>query len=155
VEDRIAELHARVGALEAELEDARGELLAAGEDPVRRQVQGGPGHEWISERMLQVLQLADEEAQQERAEAALQAAAVLEGARAEARRLLEAAEATAEELLRAGMLRCEEELGAARVEASRLLNLAREQAGREANADHHGQQQIGKRREGPGRTNPA
>jgi cell division septum initiation protein DivIVA len=140
VEDRIAELQTRISALEAELEDARGALRAAGDDPATTQAQGGPGHERISRRMLQVLQLADEEAQQEREEAALSAAAVLEAARAEARRLLEAAEATAEELLRAAMLRCEEELGAARTEASRLLKSAREQAGRQAHADHDAEQ---------------
>jgi cell division septum initiation protein DivIVA len=139
VGDRIAELQARVSALEAELEDARGELLAAGDELVATQAQGSPRHEWISRRMLQILQLADEEAQQEREEAALQAAAVLERAQTEARGLLEAAEATAEELLRAAMLRCEEELGAARAEANRLLGSARAQAGRPADA-HHGEQ---------------
>jgi cell division septum initiation protein DivIVA len=139
VEARIAELRARVCALEAELEDARGELLAAGDDPVATQAQGGLRHEWISQRMLQILQLAHEEAQQEREEAALHAAAVLERAQTEARELLEAAEATAEELLRAAMLRCEEELGAARGEASRLLGSARAQEGRLANLHHHGE----------------
>jgi cell division septum initiation protein DivIVA len=153
VEDRIAELQTRVSGLEAELEDARGALLAAGDDAVTTQAQGGPRHERISRRMLQVLQLADQEAQQEREEAALHAAAVLEGAQAEARRLLEAAEATAEELLRAAMLRCEQELGAARAEASRLLESAREQAGRHANADHHGEQPDRERASGI-RTHP-
>jgi cell division septum initiation protein DivIVA len=140
VEGRIAELQARVSALEAELEDARGELLAAGDDPVATRAQGSPGNERISRRMLQILQLADEEARQEREEAALHAAAVVERAQAEARGLLEAAEATAEELLRSTMLRCEQELGAARVEASRLVESARGQAGRPADAGHHGEQ---------------
>jgi hypothetical protein len=140
VENRIVELQARVSALEAELEDARGELLAAGGEPVTTQAQGGLRHERISRRMLQILQLADQEAQHEREEAALHAAAVLERAQARARGLLEAAEATAEELLRAAMVRCEEELGAARAEASHLLESARTQAGRPANAHHHGEQ---------------
>src|SRR2546423_1589967 len=52
VEGRIAELQARVSALEAELEDARGELLAAGDDPVATPAQGSPGNERISRRML-------------------------------------------------------------------------------------------------------
>src|SRR5437764_10568388 len=87
---RIAELQARVSTLEAELEGARGELLAAGDELVATQAQGSPRHEWISRRMLQILQLADEEAQQEREEAARHAAAVLERAQVGARALLEA-----------------------------------------------------------------
>lgn len=149
---RIAELEARVHALEAELEGARGEFPAAGDDLVATQAQGSPRHEWMSRRMLQILQLADEEAQQqrkeaqqEREEAALHAAVILERAQAEARGLLEAAEATAEELLRAAMLRCEEELRAARAEASRLLESAGGQAARPAAADRHGEQPGPKR----------
>jgi cell division septum initiation protein DivIVA len=138
-EDRIAELQARITELEVELEEARG-LLAAGDDPVTTQAEGDPRHEGISRRMLQILQLANEEAQQEREEAALHAAAVLERAHAEARALLEAAEATAEELLRAAMLRCEEELRAARAQASQLMESARGPAGRPADAEPHGEQ---------------
>jgi peptidoglycan DL-endopeptidase CwlO len=140
-DDRIAELQARVFALEAELEDARGEFPAAGDDPVTMQTQSGPRHEQISRRMLQILRLADEEAAQEREEAALHAAAVLERAQSEARSLLEAAELTAEELLRAAMLRCQEELAAARAEANRLVESARERAVcRPADTGHDGEQ---------------
>jgi cell division septum initiation protein DivIVA len=136
--DRMAELQDRVCALEAELEAARGGLPAA-DDDLATPPEGSPRHEWISRRMQQVLQLADDEAQQKRAEAELHAATVLERAQAQARGLIEAAQATAEELLRAAMLRCEEELRVARAEASRLLESATGQAARPPDAEHHGE----------------
>jgi cell division septum initiation protein DivIVA len=128
VERRIAELRARIAALETELEAAHRQAGTVGDPSVAPQGQEGLPHDQISSRMRQILRLADEEAQQARAEAAQQAAAVLARAQEEARALLEAAQSTAEEVLRAAMRRSEEELAAARVATSRLIRSAREEA---------------------------
>jgi cell division septum initiation protein DivIVA len=128
VEDRIIELQARISALESELENAHRQVLTAGDDPGGDQRSGDLGHDRVSRRVMQILRLADEEAQQARDEAAQEATALLERARAEARSLLEGAHSTAEELLRAAMRRSQEELAAARAETSRLIGSAREEA---------------------------
>jgi cell division septum initiation protein DivIVA len=105
VEDYVAELRARVSALEARLESARREAARAGEDRDPGQTPGGSEHEQVSRRMLQILQLAEEEARQTREDASRHAAAVLAKAQTEARELLDAAQSTAEELLRTAMSR--------------------------------------------------
>jgi peptidoglycan DL-endopeptidase CwlO len=129
VEGYVAELQARIGALEAELEHAHRAALAAGaDDRVATQRQECGPHDQISSRMMQILRLADDEAQQARDEAAHHAAAVRERAQAEARGILEGAQSTAEEVLRAAMRRSQEELAAARVATSRLIRSAREEA---------------------------
>jgi cell division septum initiation protein DivIVA len=79
--------------------------VRSGDDPVTGQRPGASGHEQVSRRMLQILQLAEDEARQTREDASRHAAAILAKAQAEARELLEAARSTAEELLRAAMSR--------------------------------------------------
>jgi cell division septum initiation protein DivIVA len=105
VDDYVAELRARVSALEARLESGRRTAVRSGDAPVTGQRPGASGHEQVSRRMLQILQLAEDEARQTREDASRHAAAILAKAQAEARELLEAARSTAEELLRAAMSR--------------------------------------------------
>ncbi|MGZ4602948.1 MAG: hypothetical protein ACXV0U_05045 [Kineosporiaceae bacterium] len=130
VEDYIAWLQEQVSAAKAELTDARRELAGAREDLVstREQLQTRPQHEEVSVRMSQILRLAEEEAQQERDQAAQQAGSVLEQARGEARSALEAAQESAAEIVRTARRECDDELAAARAEANRLVETARRQA---------------------------
>src|SRR5919202_881940 len=130
VEDYIAWLQEQVSAVKAELTDARRELAVARDDLVttKAQLQARPAHEEISVRMAQILRLAEEEAQQERAAAAQQANGVLEQARGEARASLEAARSAAAEIIENARRESDDALAGARAEAYRLVDTARRQA---------------------------
>src|SRR5919202_2257340 len=130
VEDYVAWLQEQVSAVKTELLDARRELGIAREDLVdtKAQLQTRPAHEEISLRMAQILRLAEEEAQQERDAAALQAGGVLEQARAEAHASLEAAQQAAAEIVERARRESDDALAGARAEANRLVDTARQQA---------------------------
>ncbi len=99
------------------LSRAREDLTAARtETPAPR-----PAHEEVSERLGQILRLADEEADQKRARAGEEAEATLEAAREQSNKVLEAARSAAEGIISAARDRTEKEGAAARTEAQRLL----------------------------------
>src|SRR5919199_3345262 len=100
VEDYIAWLQEQVSAAKSELTDARRELAVARDDlaSTRSQLQMRPQHEEISVRMAQILRLAEEEAQQERDQAAQHAAGLFEQARSQAGAVLESAQQSATQI---------------------------------------------------------
>lgn len=80
-----------------------------------------PQHEEVSERLAQILRLADEEADQKRARAAEEADSTLEAARDQSAKVLEAARSAAEGIISAARERAEKEAAAAKAEAEALL----------------------------------
>jgi len=80
-----------------------------------------PQHEEVSERLAQILRLADEEADQKRARAAEEADGTLEAARDQSAKVLEAARSAAEGIISAARERAEKEAAAAKAEAEALL----------------------------------
>ncbi len=80
-----------------------------------------PQHEEVSERLAQILRLADEEADQKRARAAEEADSALEAARDQSAKVLEAARSAAEGIISAARERAEKEAAAAKAEAETLL----------------------------------
>jgi len=84
-------------------------------------VASKPQHEEVSERLAQILRLADEEADQKRARAAEEADGALEAARDQSAKVLEAARSAAEGIISAARERAEKEAAAAKAEAETLL----------------------------------
>jgi cell division septum initiation protein DivIVA len=80
-----------------------------------------PQHEEVSERLAQILRLADEEADQKRARAVEEADSTLEAARDQSAKVLEAARSAAEGIISAARARAEKEAAAAKAEAEALL----------------------------------
>ncbi len=80
-----------------------------------------PQHEEVSERLAQILRLADEEADQKRARASEEADSTLEAARDQSAKVLEAARSAAEGIISAARERAEKEAAAAKSEAEALL----------------------------------
>ncbi len=80
-----------------------------------------PQHEEVSERLAQILRLADEEADQKRARAAEEADSTVEAARDQSSKVLEAARSAAEGIISAARERAEKEAAAAKHEAESML----------------------------------
>jgi cell division septum initiation protein DivIVA len=123
MQDQIAAAQAGLGDARRELEAARGES-----ERLRQQLQTRPQHEQVSERMAQILRLAQEEAEQEREKAAQLAAGILEGAEAQARDVIEKARSDAAEMTRETQRSCEEQITDARAKAAELVETARQQS---------------------------
>ncbi len=102
---------------ERSLASARNELAAAHDSASTAR----PAHEEVSERLAQILRLADEEADQKRAKAAAESDTTLEAAREQAAKVLEAARSAAEGIISAARERADKEAAAAKSEAERLL----------------------------------
>lgn len=103
-----------------DLAKLRDDLTAAkAETPAAR-----PAHEEVSERLAQILRLADEEADQKRARAAEDAESTLESAREQSAKVLEAAKSAAEGIISAARERAEKEAAAAKADSEEMLRNA-------------------------------
>ncbi len=132
VEDYIGRMRVELSAARDEVESWRIQVedhardLAQARDEVARvrsenSAAHKPQHEEVSERLSQILRLADEEADQKRARAAQEAETALEGAREQSAKVLEAARSAAEGIISAARERAEKEAAAAKAEAESLL----------------------------------
>jgi cell division septum initiation protein DivIVA len=101
------------------------DLQRANEDLVAARSESSmanrPQHEEVSERLAQILRLADEEADQKRARASEEAGSTLDAAREQSAKVLEAARSAAEGIISAARERAEKEAAAAKAEAEALL----------------------------------
>lgn len=130
VDDHIARLQQQLAAARTQLADARRDLTVARDDTaaLRQQLRPRPWHEQVSDRMTEILRLAQEEAERERNQAAQLAADVLARAQAEAGEVVTEARANAAELRRDTRRSCEDQLANARATASELIETTREEA---------------------------
>lgn len=129
VEEYIAWMQDQQAAVQAEAEDLRRALAQVQEAAADREGSGSrPQHEEVSERLSQILRLAEEEAEQERDRATLIADETVEAAHLQARAVLEAAQGQAEATLAASAEQADDELAAARAEANHLVQTAHAQA---------------------------
>jgi vacuolar-type H+-ATPase subunit H len=119
------DLEERLGRALDALEHTRRELAEA-----REQASAKPAHEEVSERLSQILRLAAEEADQERAKADEDIARVRADADTEVQRILEDARGESEWIIKSAREDAERDVAAAREEAERLLSSHREEADR-------------------------
>jgi cell division septum initiation protein DivIVA len=116
--DDLAALQAQVDERSRELNQVREEITSLRSET---SAANRPQHEEVSERLAQILRLADEEADQKRAKAAQEAETALEQARDQSAKVLEAARSAAEGIISAARERAEKEAAAAKAEAEALL----------------------------------
>ncbi|MBL8932637.1 MAG: hypothetical protein JNL54_21135 [Kineosporiaceae bacterium] len=132
VEEYIGWLRAELGSAQEDAQTAReqaeGQVREAQrlrEDLTKVRSEASlaarPQHEEVSERLAQILRLADEEADQKRARASEEADSTLEAARDQSAKVLEAARSAAEGIISAARERAEKEAAAAKAEAESLL----------------------------------
>ena len=114
----LASLQAQVDERAQHLDQARAEIATLRSES---SAANRPQHEEVSERLAQILRLADEEADQKRAKAAQEADTALEAARDQSAKVLEAARSAAEGIISAARERAEKEAAAAKAEAEALL----------------------------------
>lgn len=128
--DQIHDLETRLGQALDALAQTRGELVQARDQAAASQEQAAnrPAHEEVSERLSQILRLAAEEAEQERAKADNQIALMRQSAQAEVEQLLETAHAEADRTLASAREESERELAHARDEAQQVVSAARAEA---------------------------
>ncbi len=111
-------------ALQRQVESHRQDVQRAQDElaELRREaVAARPAHEEVSERLGQILRLADEEADQKRARAVTEAESTLEASREQASKVLDAARSAAEGIISAARERAEKEAANAKAEAESLL----------------------------------
>ncbi len=126
LEQHLQVARADVDRAKADADEARAET-----DRLRaEQAQAKPLHQEVSSRLSQILKLAAEEADQERATAEAEIAQLRTDSSAEAERAIAEARAQAEELITSARRTAELELTQARAEADRDLTTAREEANR-------------------------
>jgi peptidoglycan DL-endopeptidase CwlO len=137
VEDFVAKARQHVENLTAELGGTRQQrdqlmrdLTMLQEEllNVRQQLDSRPAHEEISERMAQILRLAQEEADQERQKAQAEYEELLERAQTEAGEAVEQARAEAAELLASTRISAEQTLQAAQEQAEAVLRETQEKS---------------------------
>ena len=125
------ELESRLSHALDENERLRLELSAA------RQAAGGkPAHEEISERVGQILKLADDEAKSQRNFAAEEIAKMRGEAKQETDKVRADAQSQAERMLRAAQEQAENSVASARAEAEKTRNTARAEAERSISDAH-------------------
>jgi cell division septum initiation protein DivIVA len=133
VDEFIARTRSQIRDLEQRLARAldEGEELRRDLAVTRQQALGSrPAHEELSERMAQILKLAEDEAKSQKAKAAEEIARQRNDAQAEAERTRTEAREQAERMLTAAQEQAERAITAARAEADKTLSAAREQAER-------------------------
>lgn len=116
--DEAQTLREQSGGRDQDLERLRQEVATLRQE---NSTASRPQHEELSERLAQILRLADEEADQKRARAAQEADGALEAARDQSAKVLEAARSAAEGIISAARERAEKEAAAAKAEAEALL----------------------------------
>ena len=122
---QIRDLEQRLGRALDEGEGLRRDLAAA-----RQALAGRPAHEEISERMAQILKLAEDEAKSQKAKTAEEIARQRNDAQAEAERTRTEAREQAERMLTAAQEQAERAITTARAEADKTLTAARGEAER-------------------------
>ncbi len=122
---RIRELREQVSLAQDESERLRLELSAA-----RQGLSGKPAHEEISERVGQILKLADDEAKAQRNRAQEDILKQREEARKEADRIRTEAREQTERMLTAAQEQAENAITTARAEADKMRNSARQETER-------------------------
>ncbi|MFI7589809.1 hypothetical protein ACIB24_22290 [Spongisporangium articulatum] len=126
LEQHLAVARADLQRAQSEADEVKGEL-----DRVRsEEPQAKPVHEEISERLSQILKLANEEAAQERQKADSEIASLRSNAQDQAARELAEARREAEETVRVARETGERELAEARREATAAMQHAKEEADR-------------------------
>jgi cell division septum initiation protein DivIVA len=126
LEQHLAVARADVHRARAEAEQAQAEVARLRSE----QAETKPVHEEVSGRLSQILRLAAEEADQERATAEAEIAALHSESKAEAERLISEARAEAEAGLTQARETADRELSQARAAAERDVGAAREEADR-------------------------
>jgi cell division septum initiation protein DivIVA len=143
VDEFVARSRSQTRGLEERLSHTLGELermrleLAA----TRQGLSSKPAHEEISERVGQILKLADEEAKAQRNRAQDEISKLRDDARKEAERIRAEAREQTERMLNAAQEQAENAIGTARAEAEKLRNAARIESERtvsEANKEAEG-----------------
>jgi cell division septum initiation protein DivIVA len=130
---QIRDLEERLSHALDELERLRLELSAT-----RQGLSSKPAHEEISERVGQILKLADEEAKAQRGRAQDEIGKLRDDAKKEAERIRAEAREQTERMLNAAQEQAENAIATARAEAEKLRNAARIESERtvsEANKD--------------------
>jgi cell division septum initiation protein DivIVA len=107
----------------AENEQLRSELAAAQQAPAQ------PAHEQLSERLAQILKLAEDEARAQKARTGQETAALLVQAQQDAAASRAQARAEAEQMLACAREEAEQATASAHAEADTILHIARDQAG--------------------------
>jgi cell division septum initiation protein DivIVA len=118
--NKIRMLEDDLGRSREETERVRSELVAA-----RQGLSGRPAHEEISERVGQILKLADEEAKAQRARAQEEIGQQRDEAKKDTDRMRSEAREQAERMLTAAQEQAENAIAAARAEAEKMRNSAR------------------------------
>ena len=117
---QVRDLEERVARAHDETERVRLELTAA-----RQGLAGKPAHEEISERVGQILKLADDEAKAQRVRAQEEIGKQREQAKKEADRIRTEAREQTERMLTAAQEQAENAIATARAEADKMRNSAR------------------------------
>jgi cell division septum initiation protein DivIVA len=123
---QIRDLEQRLARALDESEELRRDVAVA-----RQQALGAkPAHEELSERMAQILKLAEDEAKSQKAKAAEEIARQRNDAQAEAERTRTEAREQAERMLTAAQEQAERAITSARAEADKMVGAARAEAER-------------------------
>jgi cell division septum initiation protein DivIVA len=138
VDDYVADIGQRVRNLEGRLsraldeaEQLRAELAAASQPAAAR-----PAHAEVSERIAQILKLADEEAQEQTTQAAAEITRLRSLAQQQADAIREEARDRVEQMLASARDQAESTTTGARTEAAAATRTAQAEAGRLANEAH-------------------
>lgn len=124
--NQIRDLEERLARALDEVEQMRREITE-----VRNQTAPAkPQHEEVSERLAQILALAEEEATQKRTHVDTEIGQIRTDAEEEARRLVSEANDEAENIRSSAQSQAEQTVGAANTEADRLITGSREEADR-------------------------
>jgi hypothetical protein len=129
----LSTLEQHLAAARADVQRARSEAEQAQAEALRmrtEQAESKPVHEEVSGRLSQILRLAAEEADQERATADAEIAKLRSDSQSESERLLSEARAEAERELKEANATAQRELADARATAERDVKAAREEADR-------------------------
>ena len=127
VDEYVAKTRGRTRDLEEQLSRALddGERLRLELSAARQGLAGKPAHEEISERVGQILKLADDEAKAQRNRAQEEIAKQRDEAKKEAERIRTEAREQTERMLTAAQEQAENAIASARAEADKLRNSAR------------------------------
>ncbi len=121
--DQVRDLESRLAHALDGVEKSRRELAG-----VKDQFASRPAHEEVSERLSQILRLAAEEAEQERAKAEGEITQLRETAEEEIGTLVQQAREEADQILSSAREEADAALNSARQESQRLLDSSREEA---------------------------